>query len=68
MIKIIVKTLLTGTSPEIEIYEVRVEDEKSEWPETFGSKEALTAFIHGVKAGASMCRNYQVSVVDYEQG
>lgn len=64
MTKIIVKTLLTGTSPVIEIFEIRVEDEKSEWRETFGTKELLVAFVKGVKAGAAISRDFNVKVVD----
>ena len=53
------------------LYGVVVETDNSAWPEVYGSKAEVDAFIRGVRAGASMHGNFDVvredvKVIDHE--
>lgn len=42
----------------VDVYAVELiakDEKKGVWPETYGSKSELQAFLRGVRAGASMC-------------
>jgi len=50
-----IKPVETKTDPAIRVYCVELTADKAgAWRETFGSREALEAFIRGLQAGASM--------------
>lgn len=49
-----IKARMTRDDPPLAVYTVIIEDEKGEWPETYGSEELLRAYLKGVVAAARM--------------
>jgi|GEM_PF-4833230 len=57
-----VKRLEISTDPPIEIFEVSISDQKSEWRETIPTEETLRWFLRGIQAGASSFGNKYVAL------
>ena len=49
--------------PDCEVSTIRVYTQEGQWQETYGCDEQMMAFIRGVKAGASMNKNYRLKLV-----
>lgn len=54
--------IVPDASPPLAAWQVSVETAKTEWRETFGSRDALDAFIRGVRVGAAMRGCFDVEV------
>ena len=48
--------------PSIHVYHVIVQNEKGLWPETFGSLDALNAYLRGLKAMSRVLGRHDIDI------
>lgn len=60
----VVPLVVPDASPPLSAWQVSVETERTEWRETFGSRDALEAFVRGVRAGAAALGCFDVVVAE----
>lgn len=61
---VVTPLVVPDASPPLAAWQVSVETEKTEWRETFGSRDSLDAFIRGVRAGAAARGCFDIEVVE----
>lgn len=60
----VVPLVVPDASPPLAAWQLSVETARTEWKETFGSRDLVDAFIRGVRAGAAARGCFDVEVVE----